>query len=50
MEFHKITIDLISGKTINNKDLTPILNRVEKELKFIKENSTIVLKQIKKVV
>jgi hypothetical protein len=46
---NKITLKLISGETINYKDLVPYLDIVKRELKFIKENCNIVLKQIKKV-
>jgi hypothetical protein len=47
---NKYTLMLIEGKTVNNIDLKPYFDIVKKELKFIKENCDIVLKQLKKVV
>jgi hypothetical protein len=47
--FNKLTIALIEGKTIDNKLLMSNIDKVQKELQFIKENATIVLKQIKGV-
>jgi len=46
---NEITYKLLNGETINNKDLMPVLEVVKKELKFAKQNATIVLNQIKKV-
>lgn len=44
---HRFTIKLVSGESVDNKELMPILNIIKLQLQDAKLNATRALKQIK---